>query len=71
MKDRQAVLKYLKKHPEQNNTVGLLVKELNLTRSQVRGRLMQLEYMKLVFRSSKIIKDASGIARKTYVYSAV
>lgn len=70
MSHQQRILEYLRKHPEQNNTVRLLASELNLTRSQVGGRLMQLEYMKLVSRSTKIIKDAYGTERKTHVYNS-
>jgi DNA-binding MarR family transcriptional regulator len=65
------VLEQLKKKPEQNYTVNLLAKELNLTRSQVRSRLDQLEYIKLIERSATLIVDAYGIKRNTYVYKVI
>jgi DNA-binding MarR family transcriptional regulator len=69
--NRYKILDYLRQHPGEENTVRLLSDSLNLTISQTRCGLYQLEYMKLVDREAKMIVQWDGVERKNFVYSAI
>jgi DNA-binding MarR family transcriptional regulator len=68
--NRYEILDYLRQHPGEENTVRLLSDSLNLTISQTRCGLYQLEYIKLIDREAKMIVQWDGVERKNFVYSA-
>jgi DNA-binding MarR family transcriptional regulator len=68
---RYLVLKYIKEHPGEENTISSLARNLNITRSQARNQVDSLEYINLICHEQKYLPDSVGILRKTLVYHLV
>lgn len=66
---RAAVLDYLRSHPQELNTVNLLVGKLKLSRQQITASLEYLEYNKLIWREGVRIEQRVG-SYKNFVYRA-
>jgi DNA-binding MarR family transcriptional regulator len=68
---RYLVLKYIKEHSGEENTIQSLSENLKITRSQARNQVDSLEYMNLICHERKYLPDSVGILRKTLVYHLV
>ncbi len=67
---REAILGYLRSHPDEQNTINLLSAKLNLTRQQTRNAIENLEFKRLISRHAEKIPNKYGVEYTNFVYRA-
>lgn len=68
---RQAVLDYLRSHPDDQNTINLLSDKLKLTQIQTRSAVENLEFKGLICRYAEKIPGRGGVEYTNFVYKAI